>query len=333
MRQYLRLADYFRRHAVVALPYITPCKVVNLLLSQIELRCARTRPFSTPPFMKIEATPLCHLSCGGCAHKSKDYKKSLKNNMHLSVEHISRIIAPIQSNLVGVSLSYSGEPMLNRALPAIVQYLHDRNICTSFASNLSVPLPQDVAEALITSGLDSILVSLDGMTAKTYSQYRVGGNFQLVLDNVSKLAALKKRLGRKRPLLTLKMVVFAHNEHEVVAATAKWRSLGFDSIEFDIDHDSSFAVDAKKANSHRMISRRKPCFWAWTAPAIGWDGDVQPCCKQVNQISLGNALTENIKDVWRGERFSKLRSGFSSKNYGEAMHPVCKKCVGLEASL
>ncbi len=330
MQQYLRLVDYFKRHAFVALPYITPRKVANLLLSQMELRFARTRPFSTPSFMKIEATPLCHLSCGGCAHKSKDYKKSLKNDMHLSVENVARIIAPVQSNLIGVSLSYSGEPMLNRALPAIVAYLHKRNICTSFASNLSVPMSQAFAESLINSGLHSILVSLDGMTKETYSKYRVGGNFELVLENVSKLAALKKCLGRKRPLLTLKMVIFPHNEHEVADATARWRSLGFDSFEFDMDHGSNFAVEAKKANGSRMISGKKPCFWAWTAPAIGWDGDVQPCCKQINQISLGNALTQDIRDIWRGERFSRLRSGFASGNYGETMHPICKKCVGLD---
>jgi hypothetical protein len=58
--------------------------------------------------------------------------------MHMSVEHIARIVDPVARDLIGVSLSYSGEPLLNRRLPDIVAYLDRRHICTSFPTNLSM---------------------------------------------------------------------------------------------------------------------------------------------------------------------------------------------------
>src|SRR5262249_17970009 len=107
-RVLVRRTDYLRRHAVLTLPYLTPHKVANLVPNEVERRLARARPRSVPPYIKVEATPLCHLSCGGCWHRSKAYKKTLNNKMHLTVERIARIVDPIVRELVGVSLSYSG---------------------------------------------------------------------------------------------------------------------------------------------------------------------------------------------------------------------------------
>jgi MoaA/NifB/PqqE/SkfB family radical SAM enzyme len=333
MRLYLTLRHYLRRHIWAALPYITVRKIFNLCLSRIELHFAVITPLSTPVYIKIEATPLCHLSCDGCPHRSKAYKKKLSAGMQLSCESIAKIVDTISQNLVGASLSYSGEPMLNRRLPEIISYLHKKNICTSFASNMSVPMTDAAVEAYVNSGLDFILVSLDGMTPESYVKYRKGGNFALVLENVKKFGDQRRRLQTSRPLLVLKMVVFPHNKHEVAMATKVYKSLGFDSIEFDLDHASIEAVQATQQNNEYLVSHRRACFWPWTAPTVGWDGEVQPCCKQMNQIALGNAAEQDILKIWRGENFARLRSGFQAGDYGKGLHPICRKCLGLEPSL
>lgn len=45
-----------------------------------------------------------------------------------------------------------------------------------------------------------MLISLDGACEETYLKYRIGGSFELVLQNVSKMAEAKRRLGAKRPI-------------------------------------------------------------------------------------------------------------------------------------
>jgi hypothetical protein len=87
---FVRRVDYVRRHSRVVGPYLTPRKIANAALNEAECRVAHTRPHSLPPYIKLEATPLCHLSCPGCVHKSKDYKKTLNNKMHLTVERLRR---------------------------------------------------------------------------------------------------------------------------------------------------------------------------------------------------------------------------------------------------
>lgn len=82
------------------------------------------RPHSVPPYIKVGATPLCHLSLWRLLAPGKTYKKTLNNKMHLTIRRIARIVDPIVRELVEVSLSYSGEPLLNRELSQIVRYLH-----------------------------------------------------------------------------------------------------------------------------------------------------------------------------------------------------------------
>jgi organic radical activating enzyme len=329
IQAFARRADYVRRHAWTVWPYLTARKLANLALNQMEMQVARTRPRSFPPFLKVEATPLCHLSCGGCVHGSKSYKKTLNNKMHLTVDRLNQIIEPIIPTLIGVSLSYSGEPLLNRQIPGLVRYLHEARISTSFSTNLSIPMSEAQAEALVGAGLDRMQISLDGATEDTYRRYRIGGNFTLVLQNVRKLAEAKLRLGATRPNLVWKMVIFPYNAHEIPTVKRTARSLGFDSFEFVLDNDGDEKLQVLNRENSQMVAAKKPCFWVWNTATIGWDGGVQACCKQINQIWLGNALQEDIRTIWRGDHYAAIRSRFSRSRYGDDMHPVCRNCVGL----
>jgi radical SAM protein with 4Fe4S-binding SPASM domain len=143
------------------------------------------------------------------------------------------------------------------------------------------------------------------------------------------MAEAKRRLGAKRPILVWKMVVFPHNAHEIPIVVQTWRSLGFDTFEFVLDHQSAAHNAIKVQTNREMVAGRKPCFWAWNTTVIGWDGGVQPCCQQVNEIQLGNAVDQDIRTIWRGEPYARLRAGFARDRYGEDMHPVCRRCVGL----
>jgi hypothetical protein len=120
-RTFVRRLDYLHRNAGMLWPYLTARKVANLALNQIEMMAVRTRPTSVPPFIKVEATPLCHLACGGCLHKSKSHKQTLDNKMLLTVERLDQMIGPIVHDLLGVSFSYSGEPLLNKQIADLVR--------------------------------------------------------------------------------------------------------------------------------------------------------------------------------------------------------------------
>jgi MoaA/NifB/PqqE/SkfB family radical SAM enzyme len=321
--------DFLRRHGRVVWPYLTPRKVANLTLNEVEMRLARPNPRSVPPYIKLESTPLCHMSCAGCAHVSKDYKKTLNSTMRMSVDRIAEIVDPVARDLIGVSLSGYGEPLLNQALPDIVTYLRSRRICTTFPTNMSVRLSDAQVDALVSAAPDMMMISLDGASEETYRQYRVGGNFELVLENVRRLVDAKQRLGTARPFLVWKMVIFPHNAHEVPIAKRRAKALGFDACDFVIDNTGpEFAATLAEKN-RKMVAARKPCFWAWNTAVIRWDGTVQACCW--NKVPLGNAADQGLRDVWRSEPYRQLRRGFARRNYGQSMASDCRRCLGLEA--
>jgi MoaA/NifB/PqqE/SkfB family radical SAM enzyme len=320
--------DFLRRHGRVVWPYLTPRKVANLTLNELEMRMVRASPRSIPPYIKLESTPYCHMSCAGCAHVSKEYKKTIDHTMRLTVERVAKIVEPVARDLIGVSLSGYGEPLFNRALPDIVTYLREQRICTTFPTNLSVRMSDPQIDELVSAAPDMMMISLDGASEETYSQYRVGGNFQLVLDNVRRLADAKRRLGRDRPILVWKMVVFPYNAHEVEIAKRTAKTLGFDAFEFVADNTGpEFRAEADEKN-RKLTSARKPCFWAWNTAVVRWDGAVQACCW--NKDPLGNAADQGLRDVLRSEPYRQLRRGFARTAYGESMHPTCRTCLGLD---
>ncbi|MFI5253190.1 MAG: radical SAM/SPASM domain-containing protein [Bacteroidota bacterium] len=293
------------------------------------MRFRITSPKSFPPYLKIEPTPLCQLRCPGCVQSKPEVKKQLNSGMFLSLEALRKIIDPISDYLFGVSLSLSGEPLLNRNIVNLIEYIHSKNIAVSFPTNLSIELNEENAEKVIRSGLDCLQVSLDGASKESYVKYRVGGDFDLVVKNVKLLSNTKKALGLKHPILVWKYIVFEHNRHEVNMVIELYKTIGFDDYEFIYDNRSSVSKNTRTEFNKNLYENRKTCFWLWNTMIIRWNGDILPCCSVRDSWNIGNALTTNITEIWQSIKYESIREGFIKKHYGQKMHPACKSCIGL----
>jgi hypothetical protein len=330
MKQIAR-AEYMLRHMINLAPYITPAKIYNILLNIVELKLNVTRPRSLPPYLKVETTSLCQMACPGCAHGKRESKRELsRGKVQLGLEEFKAIFDPIFRAVLGVSLSFRGEPLLGRELIPIIEYAHSRNVAVSFPSNFSVRLSEENITRLVRSGVDTIYVSLDGASEETYCQYRIGGDFHRVLNNVAAIAQAKARLQRSRPRLVWKFVVFEHNRHEVPVVHKQYRDLGFDSFEFVDDESNPAANIALHRYNSELVASRKGCWWAWHTTTVRADGIIAPCCKSNKNFGLGDLRTEALRDIWRGAPYAKLRQGFKSMRASE-LHPVCAQCLGIEA--
>ena len=118
--------SYLARHIRNFMPYITPRKIANAILNIIETKYRVVSLHSYPPYLKIESTPVCHLRCVTCSHSNPDFKRQFNASMNLTLERFKKIIDPVASSTLGVSLSFRGEPMLNQELPKIVRALDER---------------------------------------------------------------------------------------------------------------------------------------------------------------------------------------------------------------
>lgn len=330
IRQFRR-REYLARHFQNFFPYLTIRKIVNLALNLFEHKLKISTPLSLPPYIKIEPTPLCQLRCPGCVQRKSNYKKQFRNSMQITLNDFKKIVDPLSSTLLGISLSNHGEPLLHNNIAALIEYAHQKKISVSFPTNMSLKLDKASIEKLVRSGLDSILVSLDGASEATYSKYRVGGKFGLVVENVKSIAQTKQRLGLNRPKIIWKFVVLDHNKHEQHLVKKRYRELGFNAYSFVQDRRSNVAREAKGKYKERVRRNHKGCFWLWHAMVVRWDGEVFPCCKR-KPFNLGNALLENSLNIWRSEEYRTLRRGFSSARNLELMNPICQTCMGYESA-
>jgi len=324
--------DYYRRHARTTVPHLTLRKIANLALNFYELRVKTPTPRSLPLYLKVEPTPLCHMACPGCRHRDPEYKKQFDPTMRLGLEEFKRVIDPLADTLIGISFSLRGEPLMSRNLPSLVKYAHDKNIGTTFPTNLSIPMDKRFAEEIVSSGLDAMFISLDGATEESYSKYRIGGNFELVLKNVGLLSRAKQDLKSKSPRLIWKFVIFDYNRAEIPAVRRQYKDLGFDDVEFVEDYTGEAFQEQERNFNKRLVEKKAACFFPWNTMIVTYDGDVKPCCIRPTDWALGN-VNDGPVEIWQSEAYRQLRLGFATEGYGENMHPVCRACVGLAPKL
>ena len=123
--------------------------------------------WGSPPVVMIEPTNICNLKCPLCPSGNGTLKRT-KGYMNFNV--FKKIIDEIQATAFMVVLWNQGEPYLNKDFSKMVKYASDRGLFTLVSTNGNIAFN---AEEVVNSGLDSMIISLDGTTQETYNKYRV----------------------------------------------------------------------------------------------------------------------------------------------------------------
>jgi len=211
-----------------ALDKLRKDKLKNLLLNEAERLNGLIYKASKPISLYIDPSFACNLHCPHCVSEMLREQGLSKKNMR--PDHIHKILEQYGVYLVRVTLALWGEPLLNKRFAEIVRLLKDYGIFCETSTNLSVPLTDQAIDEIISSGLDEIRLSIDGATQETYARYRVGGNLDLVLNNVRRLVAAKNRLDLVRPKLRWQYLLFPWNKQEKEAAERLAQECGVDEF-------------------------------------------------------------------------------------------------------
>jgi len=161
------------------------------------------------------------------------------------------------------------------------------------------------------------MCSVDGASQETYEIYRVGGDFDAVIENAAEVNELKKKLGSEYPRMIWKFIVFAHNEHEIPRAKQMAQELGMEfQVALPIETDLSVGKDIEctfsPANDKDQLRREmrfaamteceevigydpmpSTCMQLWEQPVVNWNGDILGCCSSQKKIG-GNAFVDGL---------------------------------------
>lgn len=109
----------------------------------------------------------------------------------------------------------------------MVEYATSKGLSVRINSNLNRTTSVQ-ARLMVESGLEELLVDLDGATQETYERYRIGGKLALVVGNVRQIVEVKRQLKSPLPLITARTLLTRHNESEVPHIKALAWNLGVD---------------------------------------------------------------------------------------------------------
>ena len=308
----------------IALRHWTWKKFFNLVRVELQLRLGRARVWGYPFEWEIDTTNICQLKCPLC-HTGLGTVDRQKGVMHFDV--FKKTVDEMKDYCIWLSLYSWGEPFLNKEIDKYVAYAHEANLATMISTNLNKPLTPDMAERLIRSGLDVMIISLDGTTQEVYEVYRVGGHLDRVLANIRLLVEKRKELGCKTPYMEWQFIVMRQNEHQIPEARRMANEIGVNAIVFknvDFPHGEDDPELAEKWVPVATEGFRKDrpfekpyhengvrCWRLWRSAVVNWDGGYAPCCYLTDSADdFGDVKTHSIKEIWNNESYLTARGLF-----------------------
>ena len=188
----------------LATQYFSWRKFWNLIRIEFQVRFARRFVWGSPYEWEIDTTNICQLKCPLC-HTGKGTIHRDQGVMDFGL--FTSVVDQIKQSCIWLTLYSWGEPFLNPRIHEYIAYAHKQKIATIISSNLNKPLTPEMAEQVIRSGLDVLIVSLDGVTQDVYEIYRVTGHLDRVLDNLRLLDRKKRELGSTTPHIEWQFIV------------------------------------------------------------------------------------------------------------------------------
>jgi radical SAM protein with 4Fe4S-binding SPASM domain len=271
-----------------------------------------------PLSMEIEPTTSCNLRCPQCPSGLREFTR---NTGMLDLPLYKKTIDEIHEDLVWLILYFQGEPFLNKQFLEFVRYAASKNIYTATSSNAHY-FTDEMAKATVESGLDRLIISIDGSTQETYGKYRIGGNVEKVIDGTKKLLYWKKKLNKTTPHIIWQFIVFKHNEHQLPEIKRLAKEIGVDELGIktaqiydyktsdDFIPTNEYLARYRKTDTGYEIKNKllNQCWRMWRGSVITWDGLVVPCCFDKDATHrFGDVSTQHFKEVWKGERYNSFR--------------------------
>lgn len=272
-----------------------------------------------PVVMEIEPTTSCNLRCPQCPSGLRQFTR---NTGMLDLPLYQKMIDELHKDLVYLILYFQGEPFLNKQFLEFVKYAAQKNIYTATSSNAHY-FTDEMAKATVESGLDRLIISIDGTTQETYQKYRVGGNLEKVREGTRNLVKWKKQLNSKTPHIIWQFIAFKHNEHEIPSLKQLAAELGVDELGiktaqiYDYQHTDALIPEQDELSRYRKTEEGyviknqllNHCWRMWRGSVITWDGMVVPCCFDKDASHrFGNVSESTFKEVWQSEPYRNFRS-------------------------
>ena len=291
----------------------------------------RGMPFS----LSIEPTTACNLGCPECPSGLKQFSRPTgKLNLELHKE----ILNQLSKTVFYINYYFQGEPFLHPQFLELIKEAKKHNIYTATSTNAHF-INAKKAEEIVASGLDRLIISIDGMTQETYENYRVHGKLQKVIEGTNYLLEAKKKLKSATPHLIFQFLAVKPNEHEIPEVVELGKKMGIDEVRiktaqlYDYQNGNPLMPENEKYARYKKLpggtytlkwKTGNHCWRMWSSCVFTWDTKVVPCCFDKDaQHQLGSLQEKSFREIWKSKKYTGFRTAvLNHRNQIE----ICKNC-------
>lgn len=289
-----------------------------------------------PLALSFEPTTSCNLRCPECPSGLRSFTRPTGM---LEDDLFKRTINELHETLLYLIFYFQGEPYLHPRFLELVQYASKKGIYTATSTNAHY-LTDAAARKTVESGLDRLIISIDGTTQEVYQQYRVGGKLHKVLEGTRNILKWKRELKSRTPHVIFQFLVVRPNEHQIAEVKALARELGVDEVGlktaqiYDYQNGDpliptidQYARYARQADGTYQIKNKfiDHCWKMWHSCVVTWDGLVVPCCFDKDaEYRLGDLKEQTFTNLWQSEAYTRFRQSLIRSR---SEIDMCRNCT------
>jgi MoaA/NifB/PqqE/SkfB family radical SAM enzyme len=296
-------------------------------------------PLGTPFVIFLDPSDTCNFRCKFCPTGDNKLMKKVKRPSGIMdfdlykkiIDDLDELEKPIKV----LRLYKDGEPLLNPKFPDMIRYAKERGCALQIdtTTNASLLGPKINLE-LISSGLDRINISINGLSDQSYREFtRHKIRFNTLVDNIRHFYE-----HRGNCQVSIKMV----GDNLPPADHQRFFDIFGDIADrIFIEHVApcwpTFEMTDVAPNTSvgiygQEIREVEVCPYIFYSLSINSDGGVSLCFLDwARQLIVGDLKTQSFKDIWNGKLLSDYRKMHLLKK--RKTHSICGVCGQLSHGL
>ena len=256
----------------------------------------------------------------------------------LDLDLHDRILNEVAKSVFYINYYFQGEPFLHPDFLKLIKAAKSKRIYTATSTNAHF-ITEKTAKDIVASGLDRLIISIDGLTQETYENYRVNGQLDKVIEGTKNMVEAKRSAHSKTPQLIFQFLAVNQNEHEIPAVFKLGKEMGIDEVRIKsaqlydyvngnplMPENEKYARYKKQSDGTYKLKYKtgNHCWRMWSSSVFTWDGKVVPCCFDKDaQHVLGGMNDNSFKEIWESDKYNAFRQAIlTSRNEID----ICKNC-------
>ena len=298
-------------------------------------------PLKLPISIMIDPSNLCNYKCSFCPTANKDLLKEYSrpkgimdfNLFKKIIDDIENLSKSVNLKIKSLLLFKDGEPLLNKKLPEMIQYVKNKKIFEYIATTTNGSLlKEDLSKKLIEAGIDVVRVSMQSLSVQGYKDI-TKTNFQIkeIKKNIENFYKLKNKINKNIEIIVsyvdaenmdLETKENYYNDYRKICDRVVINPvMGWTRSE---EYDWRLGKERKEQKIEPKI-----CPDPFSRISINFDGSASVCCVDWSHGTVvGDLKNETFSEVWSGESLKKFRL-LHIKGERSKIGP-CKNCDYLK---